>query len=110
MWVLTQALWILSLPCLWSNQRSNLDAEKTGRVTGKTCLPCLQGKTTLSDQLYEDGGYGFGFQSVENRVVARQFADEFLTVGRSEIAHKPTPRDSRIYLEDGREKGIGNGE
>ena len=83
---------------------------ETGRVTGKTCLPGLQGQTALGDKIYENGGDSFGFQSVENRVVARQFADESIAVGCPEIAHKPTPRDRGVYFEDGREKGIRNGD
>ena len=83
---------------------------ETGRVTGKTCLPGLQGQTALGDKIYENGGDSFGFQSVENRVVARQFADESIAAGCPEIAHKPTPRDRGVYFEDGREKGIRNGD
>ena len=83
---------------------------ETGRVTRKVCLPSLQRQAALGDEIHEDGSYSFGFQSVENRVVARQFADEPLSVSGSEIAHESTPRDRGIHLKNGREKGIGNGE
>ena len=105
-WALTQVLWILCFPCLWSNQRSNLDALKPEESQANPVSPSLQGQAAPGDEVHEDGSRGLGFEDLEDRVVGRQLADGPFGVSIPEIAHEAATGDGGVHLEDGGEKEI----
>ena len=81
---------------------------KTGGIACKTGFQRFQGQAAPSDEVHENRRGGFGFQGIENRVMAGQFVDDAFGMRCSEITHEPASRYGGVHLEDGREKKVRN--